>query len=79
MPAKECRILIQTDAERDSKCIYFSFLSFLYFCVTFWLVECETSLLYLQTKRNTRNNPCESNGSVKAHGASGGQPGSDQK
>jgi hypothetical protein len=35
--------------------------------------------LYLQTKRHTRNNPCESNGSVKAHGPSGGQPGSDKK
>lgn len=76
---KDCRILIQTDTERGSKCIYVSFLSFLHFCVTFWLVEQETFLLYLQTKRNTRNNPCKSNGSVKTHGASGGQPGSDQK
>ena len=33
----------------------------------------------LQTKRYPRNNPCESNGSLEAHGPAGGQPGSDQK
>jgi len=33
----------------------------------------------LQTKRYPGNSPCESNGSLQAHGPVGGQPGSDQK